>query len=153
MRLSMTASSMLSYIEALIKNFFFNFMFSFCSASFETSKSKFLAHLDEPLKNYPYFTEFFELTDRYSLLWYLNINLKLLNFRACERFSVNPHFIKHSFPIGIIRKTLANFVAFTLDKLIFQLFMTCECWSENPHSNNWRLQFSKKKKHITRVYI
>jgi len=53
----MTASSMLSYIEALVKKIFFNFMLSFCSASFETSKSKFLAHLDEPLKNYPYFTD------------------------------------------------------------------------------------------------
>lgn len=51
-RRSMTASSMMTDIEALEKFVLFYFMFSSCSASFETSISKFLARLDALSKNF-----------------------------------------------------------------------------------------------------
>ena len=41
---SMRPSSILPYIEALVKKFFFDLIFSSYSASSKTSKSKFLAH-------------------------------------------------------------------------------------------------------------
>jgi hypothetical protein len=50
-RAPMRPSSIRPYIEALVKKFFFDLIVSFCSASSKTSKSKFLAHLVEVVKN------------------------------------------------------------------------------------------------------